>query len=79
MYWNQDESFLEPEIRNEYYVNTRQKKIWAVQLDLFNQFDTVCKQNDIKYFAFWGTLLGTIRHKGFIPWDDDFDVAMTRC
>lgn len=41
----------------------------------FNQF---CKENNIQYCLFWGTLLGCIREKGFIPWDDDIDVVMDR-
>lgn len=41
-------------------------------------FDAFCKAQNIKYFMFYGTLLGAIRHKGFIPWDYDIDTAMTR-
>lgn len=51
-----------------------QKKL----LDLMKDFDIFCRQNDIKYSIHAGTLLGAIRHGGFIPWDDDMDIAMTR-
>ncbi len=47
-------------------------------INLLLYLNEVCKKNNIEYWAFYGTLLGTIRHKGFIPWDDDIDLAMTR-
>lgn len=47
-------------------------------LEMLVYFDKVCKENDIKYWLSSGTLLGAVRHGGFIPWDDDLDVAMLR-
>lgn len=69
---------IDPEIRDEYLVNTKQKKIRNIELELLDMVDKFCKKNNIKYFIFYGTLLGAIRHKSFIPWDDDLDIVMTR-
>lgn len=54
------------------------RRVQLVQLDILNEFKRVCNQLGIDYFLESGTLLGAVRHKGFIPWDDDLDVAMMR-
>lgn len=53
-------------------------EIHKVQLDLLEKFDAVCKELHLKYTLSSGSLLGAVRHEGFIPWDDDIDVAMVR-
>ena len=69
---------LEPETRSGFRVTKSIKKLWAVQLDLVEQLDRVCKKYNLKYSLCGGSLLGAIRHDGFIPWDDDIDLCMTR-
>ena len=71
-------SFFDEEIRCDFLVTKERKKIWAIGLDLLLEFDRVCKKYNLSYFLIHGSLLGAIRHNGFIPWDDDIDVAMLR-
>lgn len=52
------------------------KEIQQIELDLFKEFKRICDSYQLSYFAIGGTCIGAIRHKGFIPWDDDMDVAM---
>ena len=73
-----DDSFFHEETRCDYLVDEKTKKIWAVQIDLLAELLRVCREHDIKVSAFAGTVLGAVRHKGFIPWDDDIDVCMDR-
>lgn len=53
-------------------------EIKAIELDILKMFHAFCEENNIRYFISHGTLLGTIRYKGFIPWDDDIDVLVPR-
>lgn len=70
--------FLKEEVRCNYRVSEKMKKVWAVELDLLEKFTLVCEKYNLRYFADAGTLIGAVRHQGFIPWDDDVDVVMPR-
>lgn len=71
-------SFLQSEVRNEFLVDEKRKKVWMVCLDMLLEVDKICKKHNLTYFLGFGSLLGAIRHKGFIPWDDDLDIIMPR-
>lgn len=62
----------------DYTVSDRMKKIWKVELRMLDEVERICKKHGLTYFLVHGSLLGAVRHKGFIPWDDDLDVAMLR-
>lgn len=69
---------LEEEVIADFLVTKKRKALWSVQLELLHEFQRVCNEYGLRYFADSGTLLGAVRHKGFIPWDDDIDVVMLR-
>ena len=50
----------------------------AVLLGMADEIDRICKEHNLTYYLTYGTLLGAVRHQGFIPWDDDFDIVMMR-
>lgn len=71
-------SFFEDEVRDGFYVPAMMKRAWAAQMQVLEDIENVCKKHNIHYQADYGTLIGAIRHGGFIPWDDDMDISMLR-
>lgn len=75
---DREREFLKPETRDGFYVDADRKALFWALLGIIKEIDRICQNNSIRYFASFGTLLGAVRHKGFIPWDDDVDLMMPR-
>lgn len=73
-----DYLLLENQIKCGFPVPSYIKRVMMVQLKMLKIVEEICKRHNISYYAESGTLLGAIRHEGFIPWDDDLDIVMLR-
>lgn len=73
-----NQSFFQEEVRCNFLITNKRKKIWHIEIQLLQKFDEFCQKHNLRYFVEYGTLLGAVRHQGFIPWDDDIDVVMFR-
>ena len=72
------DEYFKNEIRLGFHVTAMMKRMWGAQMEILSWIDETCKKHDINWIMCYGSLLGTVRHRGFIPWDDDIDIAMLR-
>lgn len=72
------EDFRREELRDGFWVSVETKAVWGVLLDMLEILMKVCEKHGLRFFMAGGSMLGAARHNGFIPWDDDIDVAMPR-
>ncbi len=75
---NIPQEFLQEEVREGFTVDTTMKSCWAAQMEVLREISEICERHNLQWFCAYGTLLGAVRHQGFIPWDDDMDIWMLR-
>ncbi len=69
---------MNEEIRDGFLVDISRKKLWSIEMEMLNNLNSICEKHNIDWFLIGGSAIGAVRHKGFIPWDDDIDLGMKR-
>jgi lipopolysaccharide cholinephosphotransferase len=72
------EDYFQNEIRLDFEITETMKRAWAIQLTLLNQVMEIANRHHFKLWLDYGSLLGAVRHNGYVPWDDDIDICMER-
>lgn len=73
-----EEKFFQAEIREGFQVDAAMKTVWAAELEVLSDIAKICERHGLTWYMAFGSLLGAVRHKGFIPWDDDMDIWLKR-
>lgn len=70
--------FFQDEYRCDFLVPELMKRAWAAEIEILEVVSQICEKYSLQYFAYYSTLLGAVRHQGFVPWDDDIDICLKR-
>lgn len=72
------EDFFKREVKWDFPVGELRKRAWAAQMEVLKTIIDICRKYELTWYVYWGTLIGAVRHNGFIPWDDDIDIALKK-